>query len=139
MKKFDLRLNVTYEGKENNIAELNVDVLKENGWEILELNTQSPGFMLYINGLFSCQHLYMRTNSAERNIVLASAEGELKIETNDTWHIQKIQVNFEAQIKLGSLSDDDKAYILERMHHCPVSSNLPEGVVIDNQVAFLSE
>jgi hypothetical protein len=135
-KIFNLRLSASYKGAENTIDELSVEIFNDGIWENLALSIYSPGFMLYINGLFSCQHLYMRTNSAERNAVLSSATGELQVETDENWHIQKIKVSFDAQIKTGQLSEADKTYILERLHHCPVSSNLPTGIVIDNVVRF---
>jgi len=135
-KHFNLKLHATYSDDKNSIDALSIEVKTADGWQDLALDIRSPGFMLYINGLFSCQHLYMRTNSAECDVVLDSAEGELNVITNDIWEIQHAEINFEVKIKSGTVSDSDHAYIVERMKHCPVSSNLPKRVVLINKVVF---
>jgi len=136
---FRLRLNCTYKNPENEIDDLNVDVLNKKTWEKLDLSVKSPGFLLFINGLFSCQHLYMRSNSAERNLVLKSATGELKIIASEFWDIQEAEISFHVKLKSGTPSEDDINYITERMKHCPVSSNLPDSLQINNSVHFKSE
>ena len=133
---FSLRLNCTYEGADNNVDDLTIEVLNDGTWESLDLSTRSPGFQLFINGLFSCQHLYMRINSAERNIVLGVASGEFDVVTDETWHIKDVKVTFNANLKSGSPTQDDIEYIKERMKHCPVSSNLPESIQIEKTVVF---
>ncbi len=133
---FRLRLSCTYKNTDNEIDDLIVDVLNKKIWEKLELSVRSPGFLLFINGLFSCQHLYMRTNSAERNLVLESTTGELKIITSEFWYIQDAEISFHAKLKSGTPTEDDINYITERMKHCPVSSNLPDSLKINNSVHF---
>ena len=88
----------------------------------------------FINALFSCQHLYMRTNCAERDIVLESATGELDVITNEDWVIQHAAVRFTGKIHSGEPTRSALDYIIERMHHCPVSSNLPEQLKLDISV-----
>ena len=133
---FHLRLSSTYADDKNTVDDLRVEVLNKDEWETLELSVRSPGFLLFINGLFSCQHLYMRTNSAERNIILESSEGEMKVIAGEFWNVSVVEISFKAKMKSGNPSDDDIAYIVERMKHCPVSSNLPEQVEMKNAVEF---
>jgi hypothetical protein len=134
---FHLRLDATYQGNENKIDDLSVEVLHGNKWEVLSLDIRSPGFLLFINGLFSCQHLYMRTNSAERNIQLLSASGEMKVVAGENWDIEEVQVSFKAKILQGQLAGDDLDYIVERMHHCPVSTNLPDQLPLKILVTYV--
>lgn len=136
-KQFNLRLHCTYADEKNAIDTLSIEVKTDDGWEALSLDIRSPGFLLYINGLFSCQHLYMRTNSAECDVVLDSSEGEMNITINDIWQIQQAEINFAVKIKSGTVTEANHAYILERMQHCPVSSNLPQGLDVINKVVFL--
>ena len=133
---FSLRLNCTYEGSENNIDDLTIENRNDNGWEKLDINIKSPGFLLFINGLFSCQHLYMRTNSAERNLLLKSATGELQVMTNEVWRIQSAMVTFNVTLKSGSPTEDDINYIIDRMGHCPVSTNLLDSIELVKAVNF---
>lgn len=135
-RHFQLLLKSTYKGNENEIEELAVECFNDDKWEILDLSIRSPGFLLFITGLFSCQHLYMRTNSAERNLILESATGEIKIITDEFWVIKDATINFKASLKSGSPTEDDINYITERMKHCPVSSNLPDNLQIINSVSF---
>ncbi|KHD06481.1 hypothetical protein PN36_10760 [Candidatus Thiomargarita nelsonii] len=136
-RTFHLRLKCTYQGTNNLVDELTVEVLKDKNWETLELSVRSPGFLLFINALFSCQHLYMRTNSAERSLILSSALGELYLETDEFWEIKDVIISFNVNLKSGKPSEDDISYITERMTHCPVSSNLPKHIQIKNSVHFV--
>lgn len=134
---FHLKLQATYQGEKNAIDSLQIKILKDDQWKNLELSIRSPGFELYINGLFSCQHLYMRTNAAERNLILESSTGEMRLNTKHLWQIQDIQVSFIAKLLSGTPTPADIKYIRERMHHCPVSSNLPRSVDLQNKVTFI--
>lgn len=136
-RPFHLRLSCDYETEKNEVHNLNVEILVEDEWKTLHLSTKSPGFLLLVYGLFSCQHLYMRTNCAERNIILESASGELKLIAGENWNIQSVDVTFNAKIKSGQPSDDDIAYIIERMGYCPVSSNIPKDIDKKSTVNFL--
>jgi len=136
-RHFHLKLKATYQGDKNAIDNLQVQVLKGDQWENLELSIRSPGFQLYINGLFSCQHLYMRTNAAEQKLILGSSAAEMMVTANQQWLIQDIRVSFIAKLLSGSPTKNDIAHIRDRMHHCPVSSNLPKGVVIQNAIKFI--
>jgi hypothetical protein len=133
---FHLRLRCTYKNNENEVDDLTVEVLNDDEWKDLDLNIRSPGFLLFISGLFSCQHLYMRTNSAERNLLLESSTGEMKIIAGEFWDIKDATITFNVRLKSGSPTDDDINYIIDRMQHCPVSSNLPENLKVNNSVNF---
>ena len=108
----------------NAIADLKVEVLAGDGWEIFELNDQSPGFLMFVYTIFNCQHMYMRVNCAERGLVLDSATGTVNVVTDEDWVIQTLHVQFDARLESGTPDADDVDYIMERMEHCPVSGNL---------------
>ena len=133
---FHLRMSCNYETDKNDVTDLNVEISIDNEWKTLHLSTKSPGFLLLVYGLFSCQHLYMRTNCAERNIVLESATGELKLSAGEFWNIQKVEASFNANLKSGNPSEDDIRYIIDRMGHCPVSSNIPDDIDKKSSVIF---
>jgi len=133
---FQLRLNCTYKDDDNQPDKLTVENKTEDGWEILDLSVRTGGFLLFINGLFSCQHLYMRANSAERGLVLESTFAEMKIEAGEFWDIKQVEILFNVKLKSGKPTEDDMAYITERMKHCPVSSNIRSSIRVSNSVCF---
>lgn len=133
---FHLRLACNYETNKNDVTNLSVEIRIEGEWKDLHISTKSPGFLLLVYGLFSCQHLYMRTNSAERNLILESTTGDLNLTAGEFWNIKSFDVSFKAKLKSGQPSDDDIAYILERMKHCPVSSNISANIDIKSKVQF---
>jgi hypothetical protein len=135
-RHFHLKLHSTYETDENKVKDLAIEVLNNGQWEPLDLGIRSPGFLLYINALFSCQHLYMRANSAECGIELDSADGELLVDTDEGWHLKNITVHFDAHIRRGTPTQANLDYINERLYHCPVSSNLPPDVPMKSTVDF---
>lgn len=136
-RHFHLRLNCRYETDKNEVTDLAVEIWVEDEWKTLHLSTKSPGFLLLVYGLFSCQHLYMRTNCAERHIILESASGELKLSASENWEIKNVDVSFNVKIKSGRPGDDDIAYIIDRMGHCPVSTNMPEDIEKSVTVKFI--
>ena len=135
-RHFHLKLNSSYQADENDIKDLAIEVLHDNEWETLDLNIWSPGFLLYINALFSCQHLYMRTNSAESNLILESSTGELQVEAGEFWDLINVTVSFDVKLKSGTPTQENIDYITERMTHCPVSTNLPENINMNITVNF---
>jgi len=135
-RHFHLKLEASYQGDKNEIDGLRVEVLNKDVWETLDLSIRSPGFLLFINGLFSCQHLYMRTNSAERGLLLDSSAGEMKVVAGEFWRIKEAYISFNVKLRSGIPKEDDLAYIRDRMTHCPVSTNLPDDIQINNAVNF---
>lgn len=136
---FHLRLSATYESSENNVATLEVQVLSEDGWEPLDLNTMTPGFLVYVYSIFTCQHLFLRTNSTERDLVLASSRGEILVETSEDWHLENVDVKFDVNLVSGDAKEDNIDYIISRMKQCPVSKNLPSNFHARTHIAFHHE
>ena len=137
-RHFEMRLSCTYTDPDNSIDQLDIEVLINGAWQTLDLNTRSPGFQLFNYGLFSCQHLYFRINAAERGLMLGSAKGHITVETDIDWNIRSLQVEFNGMLKSGSPSEDDIAYIIERMGFCPVSSNMKDITDSRRDVRFES-
>ena len=133
---FNLRLTASYESSENKIAAMDVQVLGENGWEPLELNTLTPGFLIYVYAMFTCQHLYLRTNATERELVFAASQGEIDVEASEDWFLEKVKVKFVVDLSSGDPVKANVDYIISRMKQCPVSKNLPRNIEIQTTVDF---
>jgi hypothetical protein len=133
---FDIRLHSTYEGSDNKIATLQVEIEQEGQWHTLDIDTLSPGFLLLNYGLCSCQHLYFRTNAAECNLVLLSSTGQIHTVADENWRIQQIDIQFDGILKSGMAEQSNIDYIIDRMGHCPVSANLIEPANRSTRVAF---
>jgi hypothetical protein len=123
-REFHLRLSCNYQDPDNSIAELDVELLTEEGWETLDLNTRTAGFLLFVYTIFTCQHTYMRTNCAERGLVLDAARATLDLVAGEDWIIHKLHSAFDGRLKAGRAADTDVAFIVDRMTHCPVAGNL---------------
>jgi uncharacterized OsmC-like protein len=135
---FHLRLASTYNA-ENQPVVLNVEVYENNQWQTLLLNHASPGFLVYVYAIFTCQHLYLRTNSSERNLQLASSTGEIRIRADAEWALRSVSVHFEAALAKGTAGREDIEYIISRMKQCPVSKNLPATARIETSVDFSND
>jgi uncharacterized OsmC-like protein len=133
---FNLRMTCSYGPKENEIASLNVQVLDNNDWKNLDLNITTPGFLVYVYSIFTCQHLYLRTNGTERNLRFHSAQGRILVEASEDWSLEKVDVGFSVTLASGESSADSIAYIISRMKQCPVSINLPQDIEINTSVEF---
>ena len=134
---FQMRLFSRYEGTENNIAELGVEVLEDGAWQAFDLNTRSPGFLIFVYADFTCQHLYMHTNAAERGLILASAKGSIQMVTTEDWNLEKLQIDFDVELANGKATSMDVEYIIERMKQCPVSKNIRGDVDMATVVHFV--
>lgn len=133
---FNLRIAADYGSTENEITSLEVQVINDNEWEILDLNTMTPGFLIYVYSIFTCQHMFLRTNATERNLAFTSSRGELLVETSDDWLLEKVYVSFSVKLVTGEPNDDDIDYIVSRMKQCPVSKNLPQDIDFHTSVEF---
>ena len=122
--KFHLRLSCRYKDPDNTIDTLAVEVLTGDGWQPLDLNPQSPGFLLFVYTLFHCQHTYMRVNCAERRLMLESAKGSIDVVASEEWVLEQLHIDFSGKLKSGSPEPGDIDHIIDRMRHCPVSMNL---------------
>ena len=123
-RRFRMRLGCRYAPPDNKLAELAVETFEDEAWKPFEPDLLSPGFQVFLSAAFSCQHLYFRTNCAERGLVLDSAEGELEVVTDRDWVIRRMQVRFVGRLASGTPTQEAIDYIVERMGHCPVSANL---------------
>jgi hypothetical protein len=123
-RDFLYRLEGRYGGDQNDIESLVLQRDIEGEWRPVDLSARSPGFELFCCALMSCQHLYFRVNCAENGLLLTQATGELHVTTDEDWHIQHLLVSFSGHLRSGQPSAALVDYIIERMHHCPVSSNL---------------
>jgi len=133
---FNIRLTAAYESSENKLGAMEVQVLGENGWEALDLNTMTPGFLIYVYSMFTCQHLFLRTNATERGLVLSTAQGEIRVEASEDWLLEIVEVKFSVQLASGEADAADVDYIISRMKQCPVSKNLPQNIEIQTHVDF---
>jgi organic hydroperoxide reductase OsmC/OhrA len=123
-RTFHMRLQCRYSGSNNSIASLVVEHSSAGQWQPLDPGLNSPGFEIFVYALFSCQHMYFRANCAERGLRLASAEGSIEVGAADDWKMESLVVKFRGHLAGGTPAGDDIDYIVERMHHCPVSSNI---------------
>ena len=136
---FNLRLAATYESSENKVATLEVQALTDDGWEPLNLNAMTPGFLVYVYSIFTCQHLFLRTNSTERGLVLASSKGEILVEASEDWYLANVDVRFDVNLVAGDANKENIDYIISRMKQCPVSKNLPSNIQTRTTVEFQYE
>lgn len=130
MRKWTLRMVCAYEGAKNHIATMQVSMLGEDGaWKPLEINNHSPGFLVFVYSLLTCQHLYMYVNAAERELELSGSEGELVLEATEGWMLTNLRVGFVATLRSGVPTPEKTEEIRQRMNQCPVSRNIhPSGL-----------
>ena len=133
---FKLRMKSTYTSSENDVDSLDVEMLEENEWKTLDLDTRTPGFLVYVYSIFTCQHMFLRTNGTERNLVYASSHGNILVEAGEEWFLEKIDISFNVKLTSGKPDDEDVSYIISRMQQCPVSKNLPQNLETHTRVEF---
>lgn len=125
-RSFRLRLSCRYEDPDNSVADLDVEVLADGRWESLDLNVHTPGFLLFVYTIFTCQHRYLRTNCAEKGLRLESASGSIDLLASEDWFVLKMHIRFDVRLKSGTPTREEVDYIVARMEQCPVSINLKE-------------
>jgi hypothetical protein len=133
---FQLRLSCRYEDPDNSIADLAVEVLAHEQWEVLDVGLRTPGFLLLVYTILTCQHMYLRANCAERGIRLDASMGSIDLLASEDWAIQKLRICFDARLKSGNPTRGDVDHIVERMRQCPVSRNLVEVSDSRTEVRF---
>jgi hypothetical protein len=121
-----MRLKCGYSGSSNDIAELDVEHMVNGQWEEFDLCVTSPGFEIFVYAIFTCQHMYMRVNCAERCLQLASIEGNIAVSADEAWNLETLQVAFSGKLARGAADQEDIEYIISRMKQCPVSQNIRE-------------
>ena len=125
-REFHLRMSCKYQDPDNSIAALDIEVLTEEGWEVLDLNVRTAGFLLFVYTIFTCQHTYMRTNCAERGLALDATQASIDLVAGEDWIIHKLYSGFSGRLRSGHAAEADVAFIIDRMAHCPVAGNLIE-------------
>lgn len=135
-RSFEMRLSCRYQAPNNTPAELQVQSLEQGQWRDFQLGFATPGFLSFVYAILNCQHLYMRINAAERGLELAAAVGRVKAIADEDWVLQHLEVHFEARVAAGTPSNEDRAYIVDRMRHCPVSVNLREPPHSETTLSF---
>lgn len=135
-RRFQLRMSCRYEDPDNTIVDLEAEVLVERRWEAFDPGLRTPGFLLFVYTILTCQHTYFRTNCAERGLRLAEANGSIDLLTGEDWFIRKLHVRFDALLKSGTPTRQDVDYFVERMRQCPVSKNLGEVPDIRTRIQF---
>jgi hypothetical protein len=135
-REYLITIDCSYEGDENTPKGLAAWIFEEGEWNALELNIGSPGFVIFVYDILTCQHLYLRTNAAERGLLLESAKGSINVVTTEDWVLQRLHVEFEAKLRSGKPTSDDTDYIVGRMQQCPVSKNIRTPDDTRTQVQF---
>jgi hypothetical protein len=124
-RQWKLRMDCSYEGANNKTTSLKVEQRHEDGsWKPLEISVQSPGFLIFVYSLLTCQHQYMHTNAAESGLILSGSHGTLDLCAGQDWMLIDLRVHFEAKLTSGSPTAEKISYIEGRMNQCPVSRNI---------------
>jgi uncharacterized OsmC-like protein len=123
-RSFKMRVFCDYQQPDNAVAGLSVEVFEENEWQTFELEPGSPGFLIFVYSVLSCQQMHLRLGCTDRGLQLASADGDIEITTTEDWIITRLRVSFTALLSAGQQSDEDTDIIIKRMKNCPVSRNL---------------
>jgi hypothetical protein len=120
-----LRLQAKYEGDKNHVTALSVEQKDDQGaFKPLNIDNQSAGFLIFVYSIFSCQHLYMYTNAAERGLLLDTATGTLDLVATEDWMLSELSVSFEGKLRSGTPNEPQIKEIEARMNQCPVSRNI---------------
>ena len=119
-----MRLSCGYKVPDNEIDSLDVENFEKGEWQAFDLHTKTAGFLVFVYAIFTCQHLYLRTNTKECGLILKSSTGAIEVEASDDWALQKLHVQFEIELDTGEAKDEKLAWIQDRMRRCPVSINL---------------
>ena len=121
---FRMQVACDYQEPDNMVARLQVKVYQDEEWKAFDLNAGSPGFLVFVYAVLSCQQLHMRLGCVDRGLHLDTASGEIEVVTTEDWVITRLQVDFSARLKTGEAGAEDVASIIQRMKNCPVSKNL---------------
>lgn len=135
-RNFRLRLSSRYGEKDNAIESLQVAHFHDGEWAPFELGVTTPGFLIFVYAIFTCQHLYLRANAAENGLALDSASGAIEVTTSEAWQVEEIRVDFDCRLRNGEASDETIDYIISRMEACPVSLNLRQDLTFKTSVTM---
>lgn len=136
MRNFQMRLECKYSGDKNDVSGLDVEHMVGGQWEAFDLGVTSPGFEIFVYAVFTCQHMYMRVNCAERGLILDSARGNILIGADTDWNMNTLQVGFSAILARGQASAEDIEHVIARMKQCPVSRNMRDVPNAESTLTF---
>ncbi len=122
--EFELRADLQYSGGDNRIDGLDAEVLTDDGWQPLQIDNRTPGFLMFVYAFLICQHSYFHASSGESGLRLDQASAKLLLQTDDDWKIEQIQMAITAKLRDGSVAQGTIDHIRQRMSLCPVSVNL---------------
>jgi len=134
---FQMLLQCQYSGTDNHIEQLHVEHLVDSDWQVLDLNTYTPGFDIFMYAILTCQHMYFRMNAAERGLIMGSSEGLITINADEHRSIKTLHVDFKGQLTSGTVTADAISFISQRMKQCPVSINLKK--IMDSKISITFE
>jgi len=136
-RRFCFRLCSRHTPPERTTTDLVVELFNASGvWEAQQLSPTIPGFRLYLISLLLCQHFHLVTNALERHISLYQVEADLVVTTSRDWIVTAVEGDFRIRLDASASPQEHQlvdagviASIQERMLLCPVSRNLPDGVL----------
>jgi hypothetical protein len=135
-RTFRFRLRSSHQAPDRATKNLVVEFLGPSGlWEPQRLSFATPGFRLYLISLLLCQHHYLVANAQEKHIPLHQVEADFVVTTSSDWIVSAVDGAFRVRLDPSAAPEERQradaeaiAYLQERMTHCPISRNLPEGV-----------
>ena len=133
---FDLRLTAEHNPEDNTVTTMSVENLVEGSWQALDLCETTPGFLIFVYCIFACHHRFLWVGSRDREITITSSSGSIHLVADEDWHLQHISTEFKASSISGSASDEDIAYISDKILNCPVSRNMPANVEAGTSVVI---
>ena len=123
-RNYTLRMVAHHQGEKNEIADLTLEMLVEEEWQVVEVDmAASSPYRVFLYTVFLCQNSYLYMNAAERGILLETTSGEIRLHTED-FRIVSAKASFESTMRAGDPTQEDVEYICGRMTVCPVSRNL---------------
>jgi hypothetical protein len=133
---YEFKMNSTHHGENNSIKTFNLFIKKNEIWNSIVLDNESPGFLTFLISLIKCHSLYFRVNCAENATQVKDVEAIFTIKTIN-WKILNLFSSFTATIYSGAPTDELKEFIKNRMLNCPVSRNLEKNITKETQINFL--
>lgn len=136
-KIFQLRLRVEY-GDETDIFVVEKHLPEENRWHVIGINEKTPGLLVFLYSILTCQHLFLRNPAQKAGLGLLHTTGELRARFNKkTFRFETIQTSFQVKSRTEpscQLADE----IARRMENCPVSNNLDPAIDKTLSLSFTS-
>jgi hypothetical protein len=120
---FEYRLESLHGESDNELRSVTCERLGDDGWVAYAVSMTGSPFATFVYAAFVCQLAYLRMNATERGLALERVRGRFRMVT-DGWLVNSIEAEFWMRLRGGQPTDEDLAFIVERMQGCPVSRNL---------------